>query len=171
VAEFEGWSSGHDIILNGEPLRGRTKRQHPKSVNYTALDLVELREQGSAMYVETQAGKYLFEKSQERDENGIEVGAMDGWVRTTAEKKVGADIAGRFMFLEPNPKGTSFLTPTVVLREGLEVGFVTSGSNVIESLGVAARILAGDDAIAEAKRDEELAEEIARLEKLTSTSI
>lgn len=142
--EVLSWDDTPDVILNGEPVRGRSKQN--KDGSFRALDLVEL-DQKTTLAVEVASGeKHHFLKAKERDDDGVELGAMDGWVRRDAEAKLGGDIAGRFVFLEPNPKGASFLTHTVVMRRGLELGFIPSeepSTNVIQSLGVIARISSG----------------------------
>ena len=144
MANKEVWGETPDVILNGEPVRGRSKQNEDGS--FRALDLVELGEM-TTLRVEAVSGDiHHFVKAREQDDDGVEIGAMDGWVRRDAEAKLGGDIAGRFVFLEPNPKGASFLTHGVVMRHGLELGFVSSEqppTNVIQNLGVIARIHSG----------------------------
>jgi hypothetical protein len=141
MASKEIWGDAPDIVLNGEVVRGRSKQNEDGS--FRALDLVELHRK-TKLHVETASGEaHDFVKAKERDEDGIEVGAMDGWVRKDAEVKLGGDVAGRFVLLEPNPKGTSFLTHGVVMKHGLELGFIPSeepSTHVIQSLGVVARM-------------------------------
>jgi hypothetical protein len=167
MAYSEAWGDAPDIILDGEPVRGRTKL-HKDGGGYQALDLVELR-QKDALRVQTASGDtHYFVKTRERDEDGVEVGAVDGWVRRDVEAKIGADIAGRFVFLEPNPQGTSFLTPSVVMRRGMELGFIPNTeppTHVIQNLGIIARINSGSS------QEETFETVIAGLEEQLSTSV
>lgn len=124
-----------DIILNGRPLRGRTYRRPDES--YESLDLMEVTEGDSVMIIGKDGIQELVKTAGEKYAS-----SLDNWqLPAEPERRIG-DRAVRLMLLEPNSQGVSFLTPGVVLREGLEVGYVDEDDpNIIKSLGVAAGIL------------------------------
>jgi len=124
-----------DIILNGRPLRGRTYRREDES--YESLDLMEVAPGDSVMIVGENGIQELVKMPGEERASSLE----DWQLPAEPERRIG-DRAVRLTLLEPNPQGTSFLTPGVVLREGLEVGYIDEDDpNIIKSLGVVAGIL------------------------------
>jgi hypothetical protein len=108
---------------------GRTRRRGDGS--YESLDLVKARA-GDQITIVTEQGTHTFTKG----DVDMSVSAMEGWIREYGEHALASTV---LVLLERTKSGTSFLTPRVVLREGIEVGAIDTGSdtpNVIRSLGV-----------------------------------
>ncbi|HEX6416516.1 MAG TPA: hypothetical protein VFZ62_03250 [Candidatus Saccharimonadales bacterium] len=125
-----------DIYINGRPIRGRTNRREDGS--YESLDLMEI-EAGKSVLIVDQNGIRELVKT-EGDEHAS---SLENWQLPAEPERELGDRAVRLVLLEPNPTGgSSFLTPSVVLRERMEVGYIDEDEpNVIKSLGVAAGIL------------------------------
>lgn len=121
---------------------GRTYKRDDGS--FESLDLVRARP-GDRVTIVTEQGTHTIIKG------GMEEGtsAMEGWVREGGEHTLASTT---LVLLERMKGGPSFLTPRVVLREGIEVGAIDTLSdtpNVIRSLGVVGAIAASSNKDAE----------------------
>jgi hypothetical protein len=125
-----------DIYINGRAQRGRTYRREDES--YESLDLLEVEAGASVMIIGRDGIRELVKTEGKKRDSSLE-----NWQLPAEPERQLGDRAVRLILLEPNPTGgTSFLTPGVVLREGLEVGYVDEEDpNIIKSLGIAASIL------------------------------
>jgi hypothetical protein len=100
---------------------------------------------GDQITIVTEQGTHTLIKGETEER----VSAMEGWVREGGEHTLASTT---LVLLEKTKGGPSFLTPRVVLREGIEVGAVDALSdtpNVIRSLGVIGAIAASSDKEAE----------------------
>jgi len=116
-----------DVILDGRPLRGRTVQREDGS--FESFDLREAKE-GTQLTILTNEG--AVELVRLEHEKGAS--ALGAW----SHKLGGA--AFRLQLLESNSAGgTAFLSPSVVLRIGLELGVVYKSEDpkeqVIKNLG------------------------------------
>lgn len=114
---------------------GRTQRREDGS--YESLDLVKARA-GDRITIVTEQGTHTLIKGDVAEHGS----AMEGWIREDGEHALASTV---LVLLEKTKDGPSFLTPRVVLREGIEVGAVDTSSNepnVIRSLGVVGAIMA-----------------------------
>lgn len=111
----------------------RTRRRDDGS--YESLDLVKARA-GDQISIVTEQGTHTFTKGDTEKSTS----AMEGWIREYGEHALASTV---LVLLERTKSGASFLTPRVVLREGIEVGAIDTNSdtpNVIRSLGVVGMI-------------------------------
>lgn len=96
---------------------------------FAAYDLQEA-EEGTTLGFITERGAFELTKVVVADS------ALEGWKHVERGQSLGAAV--RLVLLETN-EGASFLTPSIVVRPGTEMGVVEPGSNqpnVIKSLGV-----------------------------------
>lgn len=121
-----------DIFVNGEVRRGRSKRYDDGT--YAAYDLMEARPSDSLVVLTETGAHELVKATGEKYDS-----ALENW-RLPAEEAVGSR-AVRLTLLEADASGASFLTPSVVLSQGMELGVTEDDKPlVIKSLGVVAGI-------------------------------
>lgn len=124
-----------DIFIDGRPLRGRTYQREDGT--YESFDLVGA-EVGDVITLITPDGAHEIIKG-EGDERAS---SMENWLLPNSSDQELGSRAVTLTLLEPNPTGASFLTPGVVIREGLEVGYTDRVKpHIIKTLGIAGTIL------------------------------
>ncbi|QQG50637.1 MAG: hypothetical protein HZB75_03845 [Candidatus Saccharibacteria bacterium] len=120
-----------------EYFEGSCRTQRREDGSYASLDLVRARS-GDRVTIITEQGTHTLIKGEVEEYTA----ALEGWIREAGEQVLGSTT---LVLLEKTKNGPSFLTPRVVLREGIEVGAVDTLSdtpNVIRSLGVVGAIAA-----------------------------
>lgn len=125
-----------DVYIDGRPLRGRSLQREDGT--HASLDLTEVKPGDKVRIIV--GSDYIQEI--EKTEGDSQGSALENWRLPAEPERTLGDRAVRLVILEPNPSGTSFLTHSVVLREGYEVGYVGDDTpNSIRSLGVVGTIL------------------------------
>lgn len=124
------YTGSSETILNGRPVRGRTYRHDDGT--YESYDLMEASV-GDVVTIMKDGDMQEIIKTEGDDG----ASAMENWELPSIPERGLGSHAIHLTLLEPNASGSSFLTPGVVLREGLEVGYTeVSDATRMKSMGI-----------------------------------
>lgn len=119
-------------MYNGETRRGRSMERQDDGPGLERLSLTECHE-GDIIAIATgndeKQEAHMFIKQTNKE------GAAKGWLEIRQTEEGEQEVPVELCMLEPNRFGNSFITYSVVLRRGYELGIVEVGGTTLYNLG------------------------------------